>query len=557
MFCYQCQEALNGKGCTKSGVCGKNEEVSTLQDLLIYSLKGISFWATKAREIGVKDEDVDIFIVKGLFSTITNVNFDPDRFVKWINESLEKREKIKNEFLSAYKRRYKREFSESLPECAVWVSNGEKDELLNKGKNVGIMSDPTIDEDLRSLREFEVISLKGMAAYIDHAYILGFKNDELFSFIEEALWASADEKNGIEEMFDYVMKTGQAGLKAMALLDKANTSTYGEPEPTMVNIGVKEGPAILMSGHDLKDFEELLVQTLKAGVNVYTHGEMLPAHAYPFFKKYPNLIGNYGNAWWKQNEEFEKFNGPIVMNTNCLTPPKGSYIDRLFTTGLVGWPGVKHIEDREAGKPKDFSPVIEMALKIGKTPQQLESGTIPTGFAHNAVEKALDKLEKLVKDGKIKRFFVLSGCDGRMKSREYYTNLALKIPKDAVILTSGCAKYRYNKLDLGEIDGIPRILDAGQCNDSYSWLVVASKLSEIFGANSVNDLPISFDLAWYEQKAVIILNALLSLGVKNIRLGPTLPAFVSPNILKVLVDKFHIKPIVNVETDLEAMLTGN
>ena len=557
MFCYQCQEALNNKGCTKIGVCGKTEEVSSLQDLLIYLLKGVSFWAANARKLDVKDESVDIFVVKGLFSTITNVNFDPDRFVKWINDAFEKREIIRKKFLDAYKKKFSKEYDGKVPDCAEWKSSGEKSDLLEKAQTVGIMSDPTLDETLRSLREFEVISLKGMAAYLDHAYILGFKEDELFAFVEEALSATIDTKNGVNEMFDYVMKTGKMGLKAMELLDRANTSHYGNPEPTMVNIGVREGPAILMSGHDLKDFEELLEQAKEAGVNVYTHGEMLPANAYPFFKKFPNLVGNYGNAWWKQNEEFEKFNGPIIMNTNCLTPPKGSYINRLFTTGLVGWPGVKHIPDRVDGKPKDFSPVIKMALEIGKTPQQLESGTIPIGFAHVTVTKTLDKLEKLVKSGKIKRFFVMSGCDGRMKSREYYTQLALRIPKDAVILTSGCAKYRYNKLDLGEIDGIPRVLDAGQCNDSYSWLVIASKLTELFGVKSVNELPISFDIAWYEQKAVIILNALLSLGVKKIRLGPTLPAFVSPNVLQVLVDKFELKPIDSVEKDLEAMLNGN
>ena len=557
MFCYQCQESLNNKGCTKIGVCGKTDEVSKLQDLLIYLLKGVSFWATKARRVSIKDESVDVFVVKSLFSTITNVNFDSDRFVSWINEALKKREIIRKKFLNSYEKAHSKKFDEKIPDCATWKSNGEKLEFLKKAETVGIMSDPDLDEDLRSLREFEVISLKGMAAYLDHAYILGFKDDELFAFTEEALSATLNDENGVNEMFDYVTKTGLIGLKAMELLDKANTTHYGNPEPTMVNIGVKEGPAILMSGHDLKDFEELLDQAKEAGVNVYTHGEMLPANAYPFFKKYSNLVGNYGNAWWKQNEEFEKFNGPVIMNTNCLTPPKGSYVNRLFTTGLVGWPGVEHIPDGINGKPKDFSSVIKMALEIGKTPKQLESGTIPIGFAHDAVTKTLDELEKLVKTGKIKRFFVMSGCDGRMKAREYYTNLAMKLPKDTVILTSGCAKYRYNKLDLGEIDGIPRILDAGQCNDSYSWLVIASKLTEVFGAESVNDLPISFDIAWYEQKAVIILNTLLSLGVKNIRLGPTLPAFVSPNILKVLVDKFEVKPAVKVGEDLDAMLQGH
>ncbi len=556
MFCYQCQETLNNKGCDKIGVCGKNSEVSDLQDLLIYLLKGISYWAVKAREIGIRDEEVDIFVAKGLFSTITNVNFDPERFVAWIEEAFEKRDRIRKEFFDAYKKKYSKEFSEKIPDCAQWKCDREKGEMLAKAKTVGILSDAALNEDLRSLREFETISLKGMAAYIDHAYILGFEDEELFAFLHEALYATIDEKNGTDEMFDYVMRTGKMGLKAMELLDKANTSAYGNPEPTMVNIGVEEGPSILMSGHDLKDFEELLDQAKAAGVNVYTHGEMLPAHAYPFFKKYPNLIGNYGNAWWKQNEEFEKFNGPVILNTNCLIPPRDSYIDRLFTTGLVGWPGVKHIADRPKGGKKDFSEVIKKALEIGKGPEKLESGKIPVGFAHKTVESVLDKLEKLVRSGKIKRFFLMSGCDGRMKSRQYYTDLALKIPKDAVILTSGCAKYRYNKLDLGEIDGIPRVLDAGQCNDSYSWIVIASKLVELFGVESVNDLPLSFDIAWYEQKAVIILNTLLSLGIKKIRLGPTLPAFVSPNILKVLVEKFELKPITTVEEDLQAMLRG-
>ncbi len=554
MFCYQCQEALNNKGCTEVGVCGKKSDVAMLQDLLIYTLKGLSYWCTKARTLGISDDSADMAIAKGLFATITNVNFDPDRFVNYINNAVEKRDKMRKEFLKAYEKKYSKAFTESVPDCAVWKSSGKKDELLEKASKVGIMSDD-VDEDTRSLREFLIISLKGMAAYLDHAYILGFKDDKLFAFMEESLAATIDAES-VDKMFDYVMKLGKIGVDVMALLDKANTSHYGDPEPTMVNIGVKEGPAILISGHDLKDLEELLDQAKESGVNVYTHGEMLPANAYPFFKKYPNLVGNYGGAWWKQNVEFEKFNGPIVMTTNCLIPPQESYKDRVFTTGLVGWPGVQHIADRVDGKPKDFSPVIKKALEIGKSPEQLESGTIPIGFARKAALDAADAIVQKVKEGKIKRFFVLSGCDGRFKSRDYYTQLALKLPKDCVILTSGCAKYRYNKLDLGEIDGIPRILDAGQCNDSYTWIVVASKLAEVFGVESVNDLPISFDLGWYEQKAVFILNVLLALGIKKIRLGPTLPAFVSPNILKVLVDKFEIKPIGNVDEDLQAMLQG-
>lgn len=556
MFCYQCQETLNNKGCTKIGICGKTDETAALQDLLIHLLKGISFFAHRAGTLGVRDEAVDHFVVQGLFSTVTNVNFDPDRFVSYVREAVEKREKIKQKFFEAYDAEYRRKFEEELPDCATWKTDGGKKEMLEKAEEIGIMSDLTLDEDLRSLREFEIISLKGMAAYLEHAYVLGFKKDDLFDFIEEALDATVDKENGIDGMFDYVVETGKMGFEAMKLLDRANTSRYGDPEPTAVNIGVKEGPAILMSGHDLRDFEELLDQAKEAGVNVYTHGEMLPANAYPYFKKYPNLVGNYGNSWWKQNDEFDRFNGPIVMNTNCLTPPRESYKDRLFTTGLVGWPGVKHIPDRIDRKPKDFSQVIEMALKIGKGPQEIESGTIPIGFAHGAVSGAVSKIEEMVKNGKIKRFFVMSGCDGRLKSRNYFTELALKLPRDAVILTSGCAKYRYNKYDLGDIDGIPRILDAGQCNDSYSWVVVASKLAEIFGAESVNDLPISFDIAWYEQKAVIILNALLSLGVKKIRLGPSLPAFLSPNIVNILVDRFGLTPIKEVDGDLEAMMKG-
>lgn len=555
MFCYQCEETLNGKGCTSVGVCGKKNDVANLQDLLIYVLKGISAWSVKARKEGLKDENADITVVKGLFSTVTNVNFDPQRFVEYIKESVKVRDDLKNKFLSTYKKKHSKPFSEEMPDCATWNPDDfAYESLLKKAEKVGIMSDE-IDEDVRSLREFMIVSLKGMAAYMDHAYILGFKDDALFAFVEEALDASVRVKD-VNGMFDYVLKTGKVGLKAMELLDKANTSHYGDPEPTMVNIGVKPGPAILISGHDLRDLEELLDQTKGTGVNVYTHGEMLPANAYPYFKKYPNLVGNYGNSWWLQNKEFASFNGPIIMTTNCLTPPSESYKDRVFTTGLVGWPGVKHIGDRVDGKPKDFSPVIKMALEIGKTPTQLESGTIPIGYARNTVLSSADLITKMVKNGKIKRFFVLSGCDGRFKSREYYTNLATKLPKDTIILTSGCAKYRYNKLDLGNIEGLPRILDAGQCNDSYTWIATAAKLSEIFGVESVNDLPISFDLAWYEQKAAFILNVLLSLGVKNIRLGPTLPAFVSPNVLKVLVDKFDIKPNGKVEEDLEMMLQG-
>jgi hydroxylamine reductase len=556
MFCYQCEETLNNKGCTTNGVCGKKNDVANLQDLLIYTLKGISFWAVEARKIGIKDERADGLIIEGLFSTVTNVNFDAGRFVKYIEKSVSRRDTLREKFLQVYEKKFAKKFNDTTPDCAIWhPTKFEKEELLQKAEKVGIMSDKDLNEDVRSLREFLIVSLKGMAAYLDHAYALGFKDDSIYMFVEEALDATLKVKD-VDGMLGYVMKAGTTGLKAMELLDRANTSHYGDPEPTMVNIGVKQGPAILISGHDLRDLEELLDQTKGTGVNVYTHGEMLPANAYPYFKRYDNLVGNYGNAWWMQNKEFEQFNGPIIMTTNCLTPPTESYKGRVFTTGLVGWPDVKHIPDRIGEEPKDFSSVIKMALEIGKSPVEIEKGTIPIGYARNAVLNSADTITKMVKNGKIKRFFVLSGCDGRFKSRDYYTNLALKLPKDTIILTSGCAKYRYNKLDLGNIDGLPRILDAGQCNDSYTWIATAAKLTEIFGVGSVNDLPISFDLAWYEQKAAFILNVLLSLGVKNIRLGPTLPAFVSPNVLKVLVDKFDIKPNGTVDRDLEMMMQG-
>ncbi|MBM3148944.1 MAG: hydroxylamine reductase, partial [Chloroflexi bacterium] len=396
---------------------------------------------------------------------------------------------------------------------------------------------------------------KGLAAYTDHAYILGHYNDDLLAFLQKALVATADEDASADDLVDMVLKCGEMGVQAMALLDQANTSTYGHPEPTQVNVGVREGPAILISGHDLRDLDELLQQTEGAGVNVYTHGEMLPANAYPAFKKYPHFVGNYGGSWWDQQKEFEKFGGAILMTTNCLVKPKESYRDRIFTTGLVGWPGVPHIPDRQDGWQKDFGPVIAKALESG-SPQELEEGTIPIGFAHAAVLSVADEVVEAVQSGAIKRFVVMAGCDGRHKTRQYYTEVARSLPHDAVILTAGCAKYRYNKLHLGDVNGIPRILDAGQCNDSYSLVVIAQKLAEAFGLSDINDLPVSYDIAWYEQKAVIVLLALLSLGVKNIRLGPTLPAFISPNVLKVLVEKFDIKPITTIEEDLAAMMAG-
>ena len=556
MFCFQCQETTKNQGCTVRGVCGKTDDVAHLQDLLIWLLKGMSFYGVKAREVNASDPEADLFVAQSLFSTITNVNFDPERFVPLVDKALALRDRLKARFLKAYQQAHGRAFSEPLPEMATWVpEKGDVDEFVQKGATVGVIADPNLDEDVRSLRQLLTYGLKGLAAYTDHAYILGHYNDDLLAFLQKALVATTDEDALADDLVGMVFKCGEMGVQAMALLDQANTSTYGHPEPTQVNIGVREGPAILISGHDLRDLDELLQQTEGAGVNVYTHGEMLPANAYPAFKKHPHFVGNYGGSWWHQQEEFEKFGGAILMTTNCIVKPKESYRDRIFTTGLVGWPGVPHIPDRQDGGQKDFGPVIAKALESG-SPQELEQGTIPAGFAHAAVLGVADKVVEAVKSGAIKRFVVMAGCDGRHKTRQYYTEMARSLPRDTVILTAGCAKYRYNKLDLGSINGIPRILDAGQCNDSYSLVVIAQKLAEVFGLSDINDLPISYDIAWYEQKAVIVLLALLSLGVKNIRLGPTLPAFVSPNVLKVLVEKFDIKPITTVEEDLAAMMAG-
>ncbi|MDI3548053.1 MAG: hydroxylamine reductase [Halanaerobiales bacterium] len=552
MFCYQCQETAKNQGCTIRGVCGKTDEVSNLQDLLIYLLKGISVYAVKAKELGISDEEIGPFVAESLFATITNVNFDPERIEKRIKEAFVIREGIKNRFLEAYRAEKGEDFSGELPEMCTWYSDDVKEYYL-KGAEISILS--TEDEDIRSLRELLTYGLKGIAAYTEHAYILEVKDDEVFDFLVEGLAATTDESLTADDLVGLVMKCGEVAVKTMALLDKANTGAYGNPEPTQINIGVNDRPGILISGHDLKDLEELLEQTEGTGVDVYTHGEMFPANAYPAFKKYDHFVGNYGNAWWRQDKEFEKFNGPILMTTNCLVPPKDSYKDRVYTTGVVGFPGVKYIPDRKPGEQKDFSEIIEHAKKCAP-PEELESGTIPGGFAHEAVMSVADKVVETVKAGKIKRFVVMAGCDGRHKTREYYTKVAEELPEDAVILTAGCAKYRYNKLDLGDIEGIPRILDAGQCNDSYSLVVIAQKLAEVFGVEDINELPISYDIAWYEQKAVAVLLALLYLGVKGIRLGPTLPAFISPNILKVLVEKFDIKPIGNVEDDVKAIMAG-
>ncbi|KAA5805888.1 hydroxylamine reductase [Thermoanaerobacterium thermosaccharolyticum] len=544
MFCYQCQEASKGIGCTLRGVCGKTDDTARLQDLLIYTLKGIAIVNQEARKHGLNSENTDSFIIDGLFSTITNVNFDKNYFVGKIKEGLNLRESIKSQ-LNANGVQLS-----GLHDAAKWTADESK--FDEKALSVGVLA--TENEDIRSLRELITYGIKGMAAYAFHAANLGFKDPNISEFIEKALVATLDDSLSANDYVSLALEAGKYGVDVMALLDKANTSTYGNPEITKVNIGVRNNPGILISGHDLKDLEELLEQTEGTGVDVYTHGEMLPAHYYPAFKKYSHFAGNYGNAWWQQDKEFESFNGPILMTTNCLIPPKDSYKDRLYTTGVVGFEGVKHIDAGPDGK-KDFTEIIEHAKRC-KPPVEIESGEIVGGFAHNQVLALADKVVDAVKTGAIKRFFVMAGCDGRMKSREYYTEFAKELPKDTVILTAGCAKYRYNKLNLGDINGIPRVLDAGQCNDSYSLAVIALKLKEVFGLEDINELPISFNIAWYEQKAVIVLLALLYLGVKNIHLGPTLPAFLSPNVAKVLVENFGIGGITNVEDDIR-MFMGN
>ena len=554
MFCFQCQETAKNTGCTVRGVCGKPEETANLQDLLIFTLKGISVYGEKLKELGAVDRSNDEFIAQSLFATITNANWDDTRFTAMIQEGLKRRDQAKATFLAAYKDKKGHDFDEALPEAATWVATDTSD-YAEKAKSVGVLA--TDNEDVRSLRELLTIGLKGVAAYADHASILGFQKDGINDFMMEAL-ASTTKDLTVDEMVALVMKAGETAVSTMALLDEANTTAYGNPEITEVNIGVGKKPGILITGHDLKDMEELLKQTEGTGVDVYTHGEMLPTNYYPAFKKYDHLVGNYGGSWWHQNKEFESFNGPILLTTNCLVPLKknNTYLDRLFTTGVVGYEGAVHIADRSADGAKDFSALIEKA-KSCPPPTEIETGTIVGGFAHNQVLALADKVVDAVKSGAIKRFVVMAGCDGRQKSRSYFTDVAENLPKDTVILTAGCAKYRYNKLALGDIGGIPRVLDAGQCNDSYSLAVIALKLKEVFGLEDINDLPISYDIAWYEQKAVAVLLALLFLGVKGIRLGPTLPAFLSPNVAKVLVEKFDIKPTGTVEEDIAAMMAGN
>lgn len=536
MFCFQCQETAGCKGCTVSGVCGKKPEVAAMQDLLIYVTKGLSAVTTALRAAGRPvDKDVNHLVTWNLFVTITNANFDRESIIASVKQTLDVKHSLITDLGD----------TAMLPEAALW--NGSPSEFDEKAKTVGVLS--TKDEDVRSLRELITYGLKGLAAYSKHANVLMHDNEDVDVFLQRALAATLDDSLTVDDLVALTLETGKFGVDGMALLDKANTEAYGNPEITQVDIGVRGNPGILISGHDLRDLEMLLEQTQGTGVDVYTHSEMLPAHYYPAFKKYPNFAGNYGNAWWKQKDEFEKFNGPVLMTTNCIVPPAASYKNRLWTTGATGFPGCKHIKGGY-GEKKDFSAIIEQAQTC-PPPTELETGSITGGFAHEQVFALAEPVVEAVKSGAIRKFVVMAGCDGRHKSRDYYTEFAERLPKDVVILTAGCAKYKYNKLGLGDINGIPRVLDAGQCNDSYSLALIALKLKDIFGLDDINDLPLAFNIAWYEQKAVIVLLALLYLGVKNIHLGPTLPAFLSPNVTKVLVDSFGIAGIGTVDNDLK------
>ena len=545
MFCFQCQETAGCKGCTVRGVCGKTEDVAKIQDLLIFVTKGLATVVNEGRKVGIVDKKVNRMIIDNLFITITNANFDFKAIEKRVKDTLVAREELKERVQDKGGNPVGSDFKG----CATWTAT-TSEEMMEKASQVGVLA--TENEDIRSLRELIMYGLKGLAAYMEHAMNLGHDKEEVHAFMAETLVKILDDSLSADELTALALETGKFGVDGMALLDEANTSTYGHPEITKVNIGVRNNPGILISGHDLKDLEMLLEQTEGTGVDVYTHGEMLPGHYYPKFKKYTHFAGNYGNAWWLQNKEFASFNGPILMTTNCITPVQDSYRGRIFTTGAVGYEGCIHITADENGH-KDFSQIIELAKTL-EAPTEIETGEIVGGFAHNQVLALADQVVDAVKSGAIRRFFVMAGCDGRAKSRDYYREFAEKLPKDTVILTAGCAKYKYNKLPLGDINGIPRVLDAGQCNDSYSLVVIALKLAEVFGTDSVNELPISYNIAWYEQKAVIVLLSLLHLGVKNIHLGPTLPAFLSPNVAKVLVENFGIGGITNVEDDMKMFL---
>lgn len=544
MFCFQCQETSKGTGCEIMGVCGKTPEVSDIQDLLLFVARGIAVYNDALRKENNSSFEADKFVVDAMFISITNANFDFEAIKNKVKEGLVLKSKLADLLKNT---------PANLPDECLWY--GDESEFMTKAKEVGVLR--TKDEDIRSLKELVHYGLKGMAAYAEHAYNLNKVDEEILSFMQRALVQLTRNDISVDELIGLTLETGKYGVQAMALLDAANTEKYGNPEVSQVNIGVKNNPGILISGHDLRDIEELLIQTEGTGIDVYTHSEMLPAHYYPELKKYKHLVGNYGGAWWQQKEDFESFNGPILFTTNCIVPPSksASYRGRIFTTGAAGLDGAKHIAERKDGQPKDFSEIIAMA-KISQAPREIETGTIVGGFAHNQVMAVADKVVDAVKSGAIRKFFVMAGCDGRMKSRNYYTEFAQALPQDTVILTAGCAKYRYNKLPLGDIGGIPRVLDAGQCNDSYSLAVIALKLKEVFGLEDINDLPIVYNIAWYEQKAVIVLLALLHLGVKNIHLGPTLPGFLSPNVAKVLVENFGIGGITTVEDDMQAFLAS-
>lgn len=549
MFCFQCQETSKNEGCVLKGVCGKTSDVANLQDLLTYLCKGISHYMVRLRAFDIEIPEIDRFIADSLFMTITNANFDKNRFVTRILMAYQMRDTARERLVSAGGKTNDITF-----DGAYWTGKTEE-EMNEKAPKVGVLT--TEDKDVRSLRELTIYGLKGMAAYAEHAFNLGFEDREIYAFMQRALVATTDNSLSIDELTALVLETGSYGVKVMELLDKANTSNYGNPEITKVNLGVRNNPGILISGHDLKDMEELLKQTKGTGVDVYTHSEMLPANYYPAFKKYSHFVGNYGSSWWHQTEDFENFNGVILFTTNCIVPPRKSatYIDRVYTTGASGFDGFKHIPDRKDGKPKDFSALIEHAKKCAP-PTEIESGEIVGGFARHQVVSLSGQIVEAVKSGAIRKFFVMGGCDGRMSGRNYYTEFAEKLPKDAIILTAGCAKYRYNKLPLGDINGIPRVLDAGQCNDSYSLVRIALALKDAFGLDDLNELPIAYNIAWYEQKAVIVLLALLSLGVKNIHLGPTIPAFLSPNVVNVLANNFGIAGITTVDEDMKILL-GN
>ena len=551
MFCRQCEQAAKGVGCTSLGVCGKTADVAILQDLLLYSLRAMAVYGNLSRQLPVKDPDTDLFIMEGLFTTVTNVNFDAEEIEKIILRSYEVKEKIKRDFLGSYKKKYAKDFDGKLPQLVNWIPATNIEGLIDQGRAVGLMQIPNMDADTRSLRELLLLGLKGMAAYADHAFILGKEDEEVSSFFYKGLAALADDKIGSEKLIELIMEFGKVNFKCLELLDKAHNEHFGSPQPTKVSLLIRKGPAIIVSGHDLLDLEQLLEDTKDKGINIYTHGEMLPAHGYPNLKKYKHLAGHFGGAWQEQQKEFDNIPAAILMTTNCIQKPRPSYEDRIFTTGLVAFPGVKHIN--ESGNKKDFRELIDKALKLGGFRQEMPGKEIMTGFGHKAVLGLAGKIIEAVKAGKIRHFFLIGGCDGAKPGRNYYTEFAQKVPPDCVVLTLACGKFRFNKLDFGAIEGIPRLVDCGQCNDAYSAIIIASGLAEAFKCG-INDLPLSIILSWYEQKAVCILLTLLSLGVKNIKLGPSLPAFVSPDVLKLLVKEFNISPVTSPDKDLKEAL---